>query len=177
MAGTVRIVLHDPACPEQSFALQRICQDPLIRDPVRFPVERMVEISRFCISKAFRQRKGDGLYPGSNEPSADQDQRRLIPNMTLGLIEGLVRMSLTHNVDYWCAMMEPTLLRLLTRLGIHFDKIGPIVDYHGRRQPCYIPLDTMLERVHDERPDVWDVLTEGGRHWEALQRKSTAKGQ
>ena len=81
-------------------------------------------------------------------------------------------MSLAHDVTYWCAAMEPTWLRLLTRLGIHFDKIGPIVDYHGRRQPCYIPLKTLLGRVNEERPDVWDVLTDGGRHWDALERKA-----
>src|SRR3546814_18883719 len=64
--------------------------------------------------------------------------------------------------------MEPTLLRLLSRLGIYFDPIGPLVDYHGRRQPCYIKVSTLLARVARERPDVWEVLTDRGRHWDAL---------
>jgi N-acyl amino acid synthase of PEP-CTERM/exosortase system len=68
-------------------------------------------------------------------------------------------------MTHWAAVMEPALLRLLTRLGIHFNPLGPLVEYHGRRQPCWIELGVMLDRVHAERPDVWDVITEGGRLW------------
>ena len=67
--------------------------------------------------------------------------------------------------------MEPALLRLLARLGIHFEDVGPLVDYHGRRQPCVINIETMLTQVHRERPDVWAILTEGGQHWDSLQRQ------
>lgn len=173
-AGTVRLVLPNRSDPARSFALQQVCQHPLIHDPERFPVLKMGEISRFCISKAFRQRQGDWLYPQSNEPGDRQDERRVIPNMTLGLMEGLVRMSLANGITFMCAMMERPLLRLLARLGIHFQELGPLVDYHGRRQPCFFELDPMLRQVKVERPDVWDILTDAGRHWDALQRQLRA---
>ena len=64
--------------------------------------------------------------------------------------------------------MDPTLLRLLTRLGIHFDPIGPLVEYHGRRQPCYKKLTDFLERARQERPEVWEVITNDGAHLDAL---------
>jgi N-acyl amino acid synthase of PEP-CTERM/exosortase system len=89
--------------------------------------------------------------------------------MTLGLIEGLVQMSLDNGILNWCAVMERPLLRLLARLGIHFQNIGPLVDYHGRRQPCFLHIGTMLEQVREERPDVWEILTDGGRHWNRLE--------
>jgi N-acyl amino acid synthase of PEP-CTERM/exosortase system len=73
-------------------------------------------------------------------------------------------------------VMEPTLLRLLTRLGIHFDPIGPVIDYHGRRQPCFIPLETLLPRVKRERPDVWGVITRGGQHWANLCQRGAKPG-
>lgn len=168
-AGAVRLILPDPQDLDNSFALQEVCSDPLISDPERFPVQQMAEVSRFCISKEFRKRQGDWLYPQSNEPEDREDERRIIPNMTLGLIEGLVSMSLDHDILYWCAVMERPLLRLLDRLGIHFQPIGPLVDYHGRRQPCMIKLDSMLEQVREERPDVWEILTDGGRHWNRLE--------
>lgn len=168
-AGTVRLILPDIAAPERSFVLQQVCTDAMIADPKQFPVLEMAEISRFCISKGFRKRQGDRLFPQSNEPRDRQDERRVIPNMTLGLIEGLVRLSLDKDIHYWCAVMEPGLLRLLARLGIHFEDIGPLVDYHGRRQPCFIKLDTMLKQVRAERPDVWDIVTEGGEHWDRLR--------
>ena len=177
MAGTVRLVLPNHDDPANSFALQEVCQDPLIADRERFPIAKMAEISRFCISKDFRRRQGDWLYPQSNEPEDTGDERRVIPNMTLGLIEGLVRMSLENGITYWCAVMERPLLRLLSRLGIHFNNIGPLVDYHGRRQPCFIPLETLLRRVHEERPDVWEILTDGGRHWDHLECTLAADSQ
>lgn len=175
-AGTVRLVLPIPGDMDNSFALQRVCNDPLLRDRLKFPVERMAEVSRFCISKEFRRRWGDGSVLGGEladgaEMSVD-DERRILPHLSLGLIESLVRMSIENGVTHWCAVMEPTLLRLLTRLGIYFDSIGPMIDYHGRRQPCYIPLNVLLPRVKRERPDVWDVITRGGRHWDDLRRMS-----
>lgn len=170
VAGTVRLVLPLPDNLDESFALQRVCREPLLKDRKAFPVLHMAEISRFCVSKEFRRRRGDGLYPNIHDPTPRtvEEERRVIPHMTLGLIESLVRMSIQHGVTYWCAVMEPTLLRLLGRLGIYFDPIGPLVDYHGRRQPCFIKLSRLLTRVAQERSDVWEVLTDRGRHWEAL---------
>lgn len=173
-AGTVRLVLPRADCPHDSFALQRVCQDPLLRDSERFPVHKTAEVSRFCISKEFRRRLGDescgdGEHADTPEMSVDEE-RRILPHLSLGLIESLVRMSVRNGITHWCAVMEPTLLRLLTRLGIHFDPIGPLIEYHGRRQPCYIPLEKLLPRAKRERPDVWDVITRGGRHWTDLRR-------
>lgn len=174
-AGAVRLILPNEADPAQSFALQEVCSDPMISDPERFPVREMAEVSRFCISKDFRKRQGDWLYPQSNEPNDNQDERRVVPNMTLGLIEGLVQMSLDHGILYWCAVMERPLLRLLSRLGIHFENIGPLVEYHGKRQPCVLRIDTMLKQVQEERPDVWEILTDGGRHWNRLESLLAAR--
>lgn len=168
-AGAVRLILPNAQDPTRSFALQKVCTDPLVADLERFPVRQMAEVSRFCISKAFRQRQGDWLYPQSNDAGDRRDERRVVPNMTLGLIEGLIEISLNHGVLYWCAVMERPLLRLLARLGIHFENIGPLVEYHGRRQPCYLRIDRMLRQVREERPDVWEILTDGSRHWNRLE--------
>src|SRR5262245_21194966 len=141
-AGTVRLVLPLEDDPHNSFALQSVCHDPLLRDPLKFPVHTTAEVSRFCISKEFRRRLGD-TDEEVVEMSVDEE-RRILPHLSLGLIESLVRMSVEYGITHWCAVMEPTLLRLLTRLGIHFDPIGPVIEYHGRRQPCYIPLEILL---------------------------------
>src|ERR1043166_2726214 len=58
-AGTVRLVLPLQDDPHHSFALQRVCDDPILRDPLKFPVQTTAEVSRFCISKEFRRRLGD----------------------------------------------------------------------------------------------------------------------
>jgi N-acyl amino acid synthase of PEP-CTERM/exosortase system len=169
-AGTVRIVL--PRQAEGRFPLQSVCHDPLLEDPIRFPPDRIGEVSRFCISKDFRRRVTDDAYPDAvdHHRSAEAEaNRRIIPYMMIGLIEALVRMSVENNVTYWCAAMEPQLLRLLKRIGIHFDPIGPTIDYHGLRQPCYKHLPTLLDRVHREQPEVWEVLTMRGTYAEQLR--------
>jgi len=173
-AGTVRLVLPRADTPGESFALQEICKDPLIADPVRFPVARMGEVSRFCISKRFRRRLQDLRYPNELDHVAPRlsrrEERRLLPHMTLGLIEALVRLNVENGLTHWCAAMEPQLLRLLTRIGIHFEPIGPMVAHHGMRQPCVARLVDLLARVNAERPDVWEVITDQGRLAAALHR-------
>lgn len=164
IAGAVRLVLPRADSSEPSLPIQLVCVEPIIRDPRQFPLAHVGEISRFCISRDFRRRVRDQKYAEDVPLFASEDARRVIPHLTLGLIEQLVAQSLAHDLHYWCAEMEPTLLRLLARLGIHFDAIGPLIDYHGVRQPCMIRLDRMLDRVQAERPDVWEIIAADGRH-------------
>lgn len=158
--GTARLILARPEAPEQSFALQRICHAQALK---RLPLLRCAEVSRFAISKQFRRRSTDTLYEGRESEESASHRRALAPLMTLGLIQSLVRGSIEHGVTHWCAAMEPTLLRLLAGIGIRFEPLGPMVEYHGLRQPCYCEVAPMLERVKAEQPVVWQVLTDGGQ--------------
>ena len=58
--------------------------------------------------------------------------------------------------------MEPALLRLLAALSIRFEPLGPLVRYHGMRQPCYCEVETMLGRVKFEQRALWEVLASDG---------------
>ena len=71
-------------------------------------------------------------------------------------------MSIEHGITHWCALMEPTLLRMLAAMAIRFRPIGPSVEFRGRRQPCYIDVYEMLEAVRHERPAFWEMITDGG---------------
>ncbi|MFO1189320.1 MAG: PEP-CTERM/exosortase system-associated acyltransferase [Alphaproteobacteria bacterium] len=156
--GTVRIVLPLADRLGSSFALQSICTAPELS---HLPLETTGEISRFCIERAFRHLLHDRCDDGVVRPDGGPilvDVRRIVPSMTLGLIQWLVSTSQACGITHWCAVMEPTLLRLLARLGIHFEPIGSLVDYHGWRQPCVIEIDRMLKQVLRERPDVWAVI-------------------
>ena len=48
-----------------------------------------------------------------------------------------------------------------------------MVDYHGRRQPCYCDLDHLLATAYSHRPDVWAVLTDSGRIWPLYRWRRT----
>jgi N-acyl amino acid synthase of PEP-CTERM/exosortase system len=169
--GTVRLVLPLPKAPERSFAIQRAVDHPILRDPVRFPVHSMGEVSRFTISKQFRRRTNDTLYGQKDEPTPSPDypgRRSSAPLTRLGLIQALIRMTAEQGVTHWCAMMEPKLLRMLSATSIFFEPIGELVEYHGLRQPCYCDVVAMLSRVQREQPVSWDLLTDGGTLWEPL---------
>jgi hypothetical protein len=71
--------------------------------------------------------------------------------------------------------MEPGLLRLLSRFGIHFAPLGPLVEYHGIRQPCIAEIRELIARVEEERPDVWEVITDRGACLPARYRSRTRR--
>jgi N-acyl amino acid synthase of PEP-CTERM/exosortase system len=171
LVGAVRLILPRPEGAGHSFPMQAICMDAALADPRVFPVERAAEVSRFCVSKDFRRRLGESRYADVGEAEARAraaEERRLMPYVTLGLIRGLVQMSIDHGVRHWAIVVEPPLLRLLKTLGFIFQEIGPLVEHHGLRQPCHADLLQLLEGVRRLRPDVWDVVTERGRLWSAL---------
>jgi N-acyl amino acid synthase of PEP-CTERM/exosortase system len=171
LVGAVRLILPRAEAPERSFPMQEVCSDPALADPQIFPAARAAEVSRFCVSKDFRRRLGESRYADVGEAEArarKAEERRLMPYVTLGLIRGLLRMSIDHGVRHWAIVVEPPLLRLLKTLGFVFQEIGPLVEHHGLRQPCHSDLARLLEGVRRLRPDVWDVVTERGRLWRAL---------
>jgi N-acyl amino acid synthase of PEP-CTERM/exosortase system len=154
--GTTRLILPVRGALERSFAIQQVCKHPMLR---RLPLHRTAEVSRFSISKQFRRRKTDTLYEGRAAPEV---ARSTAPLMSLGLIQSLVSMSTNYGITHWCATMEPKLLRLLATMGIRFSPLGPLVQHHGMRQPCYCDVAPMLCRVKNEQRALWDILTDGG---------------
>jgi N-acyl amino acid synthase of PEP-CTERM/exosortase system len=171
IAGTVRLILPDSVDPVGSLPIDSVCHEPKFKDPAGMPRAHMAEVSRFAVSKSFRRRVGESGSPTAvtdeslaamEAAQKDMADRRLAPHITLGLIESLVDMSVRSGTTHWCSVMERALLRLLTRIGIHFENLGPQVDHHGRRQPCFIELKTLLARVKEERYDVWEILTREG---------------
>ena len=118
-----------------------------------------IEISRFAISKEFRRRKADQM---DDSVITDANAGREAHLAFLSLVRFVLRQSVRHNVLFWTAVMEPRLLRLLARLGICYTPVGPLVEYHGIRQPCHCYLPDMLENARRAQPRSWEVLTDGG---------------
>jgi len=180
-AGTARLILPLEHAPERSFPIQEVCSDPSLRHAHTFPVPLIGEISRFCVAKAFHQtvrthRAGSG--PQDRSGRAATGDQHLLRHIKLGLFQGLLRISLAEELLYWCCEMEPILLRLLARIGMHWQPIGPLVDHHGLRQPCIARISTLLQGVRDRDPDSWSVITGNGRYWSqlmALERTMSAR--
>ncbi len=179
LAATVRLVLSNPLFPEEEFPLEKRLQFPLYYEAIdvrSLPRSFIAEISRFAISKQFRHRAGDDGFeesqidrrasaaatPNQFTSNRRAEGRRSFPHISLGLFKAIVQMSAVNNVQYWYAAMEPSLIRLLSRFGIHFHLLGPLIDYLGKRQPCIASVEELLGRMATERPDVWAFITDNG---------------
>lgn len=172
VAGTVRLILPGTEEPAVDLPIEQVCREPVLQGAEQIPRKYTAEVSRFAVTKTFRRRVGEAGSPsGVTEESlreqksagASGSDRRMAHHITLGLIASLVQMSAENGILVWCSVMDRALLRLLTRIGIHFTNIGPEIEYHGKRQPCFAFLTVLLERVKKERPDVWEILTDDGR--------------
>jgi N-acyl amino acid synthase of PEP-CTERM/exosortase system len=154
--GTARLILPLAHAFERSFAVQRVLDPHSLKTLRSLPHHATAEVSRFSISRQLRRQ-------GSDSPQSDTVSANVCgPLMRLGLFRGLVQMSMIHGITHWCAVMEPTLLRMFTAMAIRPEPLGPLVDYHGLRQPCYIDLHEMLDTMARERPAMWEVMTEAG---------------
>jgi len=165
LAGTVRLVLPKPG---RHLPVRHVCDHPLLSDQQVMPPQTTAEISRFAVSKQFRRRATDKLGVDcallEQRPSPSGFDRRLIPHITLGLMKAIVQMSWEQGITHWSAVMEPALLRLIGRLGIDFSPLGPLVDYHGTRQPCHGDTNEVLAGIKRQQRDVWALITDSGRY-------------
>jgi N-acyl amino acid synthase of PEP-CTERM/exosortase system len=155
--GTARLVLPLSNEPEKSFAIQRMLRDESAKIAASVPLNSTAEVSRFSLSKQSVRR----LSATTNGTPADF---RTGPLMRLGLIQMLIRMSAKNGVTHWYCMIEPSLKRMLDAMAFCMEPIGPLVDFHGLRQPSFCSLSKVLAAMKLERPSFWDVLTEDGKY-------------
>lgn len=166
-AGTVRLVLAERDEPDWLFPIERVAGSHIDRPPLtRIPRYSMGEISRFCLARKFRSRKGTQGWPDRLAESFDGSlicgERRILPPPVVGLIIAAIRMSWEHHITTWYALMEPRLERRLKQFGLVFHPVSDIFNYYGARRAYIAYLPHLLDGVHETHPDVWNLLTEKG---------------
>lgn len=151
--GTVRLVMPPAGADGYVMPMAGLCRDERFRAGALLPVRSTAEVSRFAISQDLRR---DLL-----DPSATcSQQRRVAANLTLGLMTAIIQLSVAAGITHLCAVMEPALLRLLARQGVRFEALGPLVDYHGLRQPSFGVVRDLLDDLRATHPERWDVVTD-----------------
>jgi N-acyl amino acid synthase of PEP-CTERM/exosortase system len=170
--GMVRLVLPNPVDMDTPLPMEKHCQSSIKASGVdlsSIPRDSLAEISRFSISKELKRQCSRkpviSLVDAEREREDKVADTQMMPHITLGLFAGIVRMSAQNNITHWLSVMEPTLFRFLSRYGIYFQKIGSVVDYHGRRQPAVASIDSVLSGIYAHRKDVWEIITDYGNVW------------
>lgn len=166
-AATTRLILPASDNRKYLFPIERHSQIDNSELLQTIPRHNLAELSRFCVSKEFRRRKSERhlLMPidADSEAVITQEEKRSSSHLTLALFACAIKMSFENNVHYWYAIMEPALMRVLSKLGIHFVRIGPLTDYNGIRQPCVIRIDDLLDSVAKKDLGYWNMLTDNGK--------------
>ncbi|MCC6719443.1 MAG: GNAT family N-acetyltransferase [Acetobacteraceae bacterium] len=152
--GTVRVVLGTGQSGHSSFPMNRVCDRDVLAP---LPIPATGEISRFALA---RER------PGVSPASAGL--------MRLFLMRGIVEVSGLHKLTHWCALMEQSLLRLLRSSAIHFQHVGPTIEFRGRRQPSVATIGTLLDRIQLEKPQIWNFITDQGALWMEPEEQALA---
>jgi N-acyl amino acid synthase of PEP-CTERM/exosortase system len=180
-AATTRLILPDANNPEKLFPAELYCKIDNVAVLGSVDRKHLAEISRFCVSKAFKKRKNEahtlvGIDTNWQPNDFTLDERRTFPHISLALMVCAIRASYENNIYYTYAAMESALLRFLSTLGINFIKIGPLGDYHGERWPAMIKAMDMYDNVAEKNLDIWDLLTNKGCYWPSAKTSVSPKG-
>ena len=106
---------------------------------------RIGEIGRLAIAKELRRNRGElssaGLYqpPAQRSHTASVADKQDGPLVAMGLYNEIFKLANKYGLAYCYAAMEPSLARLLTRIGFPFQAVGPLNnEVQPPRQPYSI---------------------------------------
>ena len=138
VVATSRIVQSQMAQDGIALPMHRYCCPTLFR---RLPLQSVGEISRFAISKQARR--------------ADSASG---PAIRLLLLRGILQASQAMELTHWCALMEPSLIRLLSATGLQFTAVGPMVEAYGQRQPCWAQIEYAVSGGRKSHPHFYQAV-------------------
>jgi N-acyl amino acid synthase of PEP-CTERM/exosortase system len=150
--GAVRLVLPTPGATNGTLPMHAVCPAGLFAS-VGLPLDATAEISRFAVSRTRLQALQQAI--GSDET------RHVLSFASLGLVAALRQIARAHNITHTVAVMEPSLRRRLSMIGLPMTQMGDPVNHHGIRVPCYTRIDQLEAGLKRLRPDLWPVLTAG----------------
>jgi len=141
--GTVRLVAPDN--PEQLLPIEEFCANAVTNDtlhPNNFDRSEVCEISRLAVPKTFRRRKFDNYKEAGigniDDFSVYARNARSFPLISICLYLSAAAIAVASGRNHAYVMVEPSLARRMSAIGLRFTQIGNLTDYHGQRAPFYI---------------------------------------
>lgn len=132
VAASVRLVCQGD---ERGLPLQQHC--PLFDDRVLPAPELAGEVSRLVLNRGYR------IPPGGGSTGT----------VVMEVYRVMYQYSREQGVRYWYAAMERPLVRMLARIGVVFECIGPEVDYFGPVAPFLLDLEELDRHLKWCNPD------------------------
>ena len=161
-AGTVRLITSSD--PTQRLPIELYCSQAISKPelfPTNFARNDICEISRLAVPAEFRRRKSDnfdGAALGAiNKETYSETELRCFPFIAVGLYLSATSILLQRNINHCFVMVEPRLARSMRFVGLPFEQIGPVVDYHGKRAPFYIQPKNVEANL---KPDFQELLSD-----------------
>ena len=151
-AGCVRLVMTDRQRLSSLLPIEKYCADSLRHPtfhPQKLPRASLAEVSRLAVHTHFRRRQGEQVVPAgitSLTPFAESE-RRTFPLISVALMLAATSFAVLMKRQHNFCMMEPRLMRLAQGLGIEWQRIGDVIDYHGRRAAYYITADKAVTGI------------------------------
>lgn len=142
-AGTVRLITSSDQ--SEKLPIELYCREAIAKPelfPDNFARNDICEISRLAVPAEFRRRKSDDFdgaaVGGINKDTYSETELRCFPFIAVGLYLSATSILLEKDINHCYVMVEPRLARSMRFVGLPFEQIGPVVDYHGKRAPFYI---------------------------------------
>ncbi|WP_421862763.1 PEP-CTERM/exosortase system-associated acyltransferase [Motiliproteus sp.] len=148
VAGTIRLV--SPQTQAQKLPVELHCFNSI--DPSRFDLSRLTqgeycELSRLAVTGDFRRRLGERDKPYVVEGGRGRLGFPNFPYIAVGLYMAAAASCSERGLGTVVVMMEPRMARHLARLGILFEQVGEVVDFHGWRAPYQITLESFFAHI------------------------------
>lgn len=167
--GTVRLVLHS----DKGFPIEHAVKDMVFIGEKPEP-NKIAEISRLAVAKAYRRRQEDGLYGvesyilkseggmlPDDSPIPEEHQKRKRPVILLGLCRLIYHTSKKMGITHWYLVSEKKLFYTLKKYGFLFHQIGEPVHYHGLRIPYLGIIQEIEQHLITKKPDLLQLMLMG----------------
>lgn len=162
-AGCVRIVRSSPQVAGGMLPFEKYCSASL-NDDYRTQVAQtgrgeVCEVSRLAVDGMFRRRSGEKAtrFGGLNIANLSKEEQRTFPLVAVSCFLAATAVTDLADCTNTFAMMEPFLPRILARSGIHFQRVGDDVDYHGLRAAYSL---RTAKAVAEMAPDLGELYGE-----------------
>ncbi|WP_213996799.1 PEP-CTERM/exosortase system-associated acyltransferase [Arsukibacterium sp.] len=158
IAGTVRLIHceQDPGpLPIEKYFAGRFTAPHLT--PACFPRQHVCEISRLAVAAQFRRRIKDTA--AKDLPALSSSSRPFNRFIAIGLYLMATAMCLEKGYYHGFVTIEPSLARILQRIGINFNQIGEAIDFNGKRAPYYLDAREVVANLLPEYRDLMQRLS------------------